>query len=326
MSDAAHWLARVRQLESRGELLLAYDIAMQGLDAHPGDVWLAHRAVLNLAKAGATARAEAEFTRLGLETSHEPDVAALGARIAKDRALHAPAGERTALLSHAADLYQAIYDRSGGYYPGVNVATLRLLAGEADAAGRMAREVLALCRAPGASPEDAYYRAASEAEAALVLGDAAAAGAALRRAAALGSDFAARSATRKQLRLVCDARGVSPDVLAPLAPPTVIHYTGHMIARAGGVGPRCRCGRGLRGSRRHAPPAASGLRGARHERRSALAAGAPYGHSLHRSHDLEDGGYRPVSPRTGARRRRCNRGDARAAPRRIRLWRARFRC
>jgi class 3 adenylate cyclase len=236
VTPAAEHLARARELEKRGELLLAYDAAMQGLDAHPDDVWLAHRAVLNLAKAGATTRAEAEFARLGLDRSREPDIAALGARIAKDRALAATGPDRHALLSHAANLYQAIYDRSGGYYPGINVATLRLLAGESEAAARTARDVLALCRAAREPSDDAYYRAASEAEAALVLGDVTAAGDALARAARHGTDLAARATTRRQLRLICAARGVDEAVLAALAPPTVIHYTGHMVSAPGAGG------------------------------------------------------------------------------------------
>ena len=236
MSDAADWLARVRSLEGRGELLLGYDTALQGLEAHPGDLWLAHRAVLNLAKSGATARAESEFVRLGLDRSQEPDVAALGARIAKDRGLAASGTERAKLLSRAADQYEAIYRRSGGYYPGINVATLRLLAGEPQKSEQVAREVLALCNTAGSTAEDDYYSAASAAEAALVLGDVGAAGEALRRAVGFGSDLAARAATRRQLRLICAARALSDEVLAPLAPPTVIHYTGHMIAPPGRSG------------------------------------------------------------------------------------------
>lgn len=236
MTEPAAWLARVRQLEGRGDLLLAYDTALQGLEAHPDDLWLGHRAVLNLAKAGATARAGTEFVRLGLNRSDEPDVAALRARIAKDRGLAAAGAERAALLSRAADLYEAIYLRSGSYYPGVNVATLRLLAGERQAAERVAREVLALCQLPGGTAEDDYYRAASEAEAALVLGDPVAAREALMRAAGHGGDLAARAATRRQLRLICTERTIPEEVLAPLAPPTVIHYSGHMIAPPGGSG------------------------------------------------------------------------------------------
>jgi class 3 adenylate cyclase len=236
MSGAADWLARVRQFEGRGELLLAYDTALQGLEAHPGDLWLAHRAVLNLAKSGATARAEVEFTRLALDRSAEPDVGALGARIAKDRGLAATGTERARLLSRAADQYEAIYRRSGGYYPGINVATLRLLAGEPQAAERVAREVLSLCQPAGGSVEDDYYRAASAAEAALVLGESAVARQALQRAAGIGGDLAARAATRRQMRLICTARAIAEEVLAPLAPPAVIHYTGHMIAPSGASG------------------------------------------------------------------------------------------
>jgi class 3 adenylate cyclase/tetratricopeptide (TPR) repeat protein len=233
---AADWLARARQFERRGELLLAYDTALHGLEEHPGDVWLAHRAVLNLAKAGATHRAEAEFQRLNLDESREADVVALSARIAKDRALAAPHSERTALLSRAADLYEALYRAGGGYYPAVNVATLRLLAGEREAAEAVAREVLDLCRDEGGNPDDAYYLAASCAEAALVLGDVERARAALQRAAGRSLDLAARATTRRQLRLVCAARGIADDVLAPLAAPTVIHYSGHMIAPEGREG------------------------------------------------------------------------------------------
>ena len=230
---AADWLARVRGHEARGELLLAYDTALQALAEHPDDLWLAHRAVLNLAKAGATARAESEFARLGLARSQETEVAALAARIAKDRALAAPPHEREGLLARAADLYEAAHLRGGGYYPAVNAASLRLLAGQVQAAERLAREVHVLC-ANGA--DEPYFRAASEAEAALVLGDTAHARDALARAAAAGGDLAARAATRRQLRRVCAARGIADDLLNDLAPPTVIHYTGHMIAAEGAAG------------------------------------------------------------------------------------------
>ena len=233
MTPAADWLARVRGHEARGELLRAYDLARQGLDEHPQDVWLAHRAVLALAKAGATARAGHEFTRLGLDGSAEPDIAALAARIAKDQAFAAPPARRGQLLARAADLYEAVHRQGGGYYPAVNAASLRLLANQPEAAERLAREVLALCVA---GSDEAYYRAASEAEAALVLGDVESARAALVRAAQVGRDHAARAATRKQLRRLCAARGLPDDLLAPLAPPMVIHYTGHMIAAEGASG------------------------------------------------------------------------------------------
>lgn len=236
MTDPSTWLAQVRQLEARGELLLAFDTALHGLEEHPGNLRLSHRAVLNLAKAGATANAEMEFERLGLENSDDADVAALKARIAKDHALDATGEVRITLLTHAADLYERLYQRSHDYYPGVNVASLRLLAGQTTAAEKVAREVLAICQAKTGNDDDGYYLPASEAEAALVLGDIPTVRNALERAANAGSDLAARAATRRQLRMICKARDISDDVLDPLTSPTVINYTGHMIAAAGGHG------------------------------------------------------------------------------------------
>ncbi len=236
MKDPSIWLTEVRQLEARGELLLAFDTALHGLEEHPNDLRLSHRAVLNLAKAGATANAEMEFERLGLEHSDDPDVAALKARIAKDHALDASGEVRINLLSHAADLYENIYRRNKDYYPGVNVASLRLLAGQTEAAETIACEVLALCQSAVGNAEDVYYQPASEAEAALVLGDTATARLALERAANAGKDLAPRAATRRQLRMICAARGIADDVLDPLASPTVINFTGHMIAAPGAQG------------------------------------------------------------------------------------------
>ena len=232
--SAADWLAEVRALEGRGELVLCYDTALRGLAEHPDDLWLRYRAVLALAKSGATRRAGDEFRRLGLDGRSETDIAALGARIAKDEALALPPSQQPAAFRHAADLYERIYRRGGGYYPGINVATLRLLAGERRPAEDVAREVLALCAA--ARNGDGYYVAATEAEALLILGRLDEAHAALEDAAGLSSDLAARATTRRQLRLICDARGIGDRLLEPLAPPTTIHFAGHRMAAPGQAG------------------------------------------------------------------------------------------
>src|SRR5437773_2507725 len=54
--NAEEWLRETRELERRGELLLAYDVASRGLAEHPGDLWLRYRAVLVLARAGPARR------------------------------------------------------------------------------------------------------------------------------------------------------------------------------------------------------------------------------------------------------------------------------
>ena len=229
----AEWISEIRDATARGELLQAFDLAERALEDFPEDPVLRWGAVLALARAGATRQARIRYDRfkLGDLIVDRPadkfltDVAALDARIAKDEALHETGPERNRLLAIAAARYEAIFRRAGGYYPGINAATLTLFCGDLPKAESLAREVL---NGLAASPED-YYARATEAEASLIIGDLDAARAALRAAATLsGSDFSAIATTRHQLCLVCDARGISQSILEPLTPPGVIHYAGHM--------------------------------------------------------------------------------------------------
>ncbi len=71
-----------------------------------------------------------------------------------------------------------------------------------------------------AEGDDSYYAAATEAEAELVLGRPDAAVDAIARAVARNDgDYGALTTTRRQLRLVCQATGTDPAVLAPLGRP-----------------------------------------------------------------------------------------------------------
>jgi class 3 adenylate cyclase/tetratricopeptide (TPR) repeat protein len=222
------WIEAVRDAERRGELLSAFDLAERGLAEHPDDVWLRHRAVLALARAGSTGEALRRFEDHGLASVDTEDVRALRARIAKDLALAAEGEERRRAALEAAAIYLSIFEATGGYYPGINAATLMLLAGEEDEARRLASRVLSALRS---EDQDTYYVVATEAEAALILGREEQARAALVRAAAThGGDFGALSTTRRQLRLVCQAVGIDPDVLAAIAGPSVVHFCGHRIA------------------------------------------------------------------------------------------------
>src|SRR5437763_15465411 len=107
----------VLDAERRGELLSAFDLADRGLAEHPDDLWLKHRAVLALARAGSTGEAARRFVEYGLAGVEDEDVAALEARIAKDIALAAPdAVARRGRAAQSAGLYEAIFRRSGRHY------------------------------------------------------------------------------------------------------------------------------------------------------------------------------------------------------------------
>ena len=228
------WVEAVRDAERRGELLAAVDLAEQGLAEYPDDLWLKHRSVLALARAGATGEAAKRFERYGLPGSQEDEIVALGARIAKDLALAAEGSERTRQATKARDLYAALYGRNRDYYPAINAATLSLLVGEPERARALAAEVIELVRA---EDESSYFAAATEGEAQLLLGDEVCAREALEQAASRHQgDYSALATTRRQLRLVCELADIDPDLLSPLSGPAVVHFCGHLISAVGAPG------------------------------------------------------------------------------------------
>ena len=218
---------------ARGDLIAAYDIASSAIAAGDSSGAVRHRQVLALARMGDTERAMELFRAHGLDRSDDPHERAAGARLLKDRALALPSGERRrAALRDAFDAYLAIYRSSGDSFPGINAATLALLAGE-DAEARALAE--ALLADPKVRDGTDYYMAATRAEALLVLGRASEAGEALLgKAVGESADHGARATTRRQLDMVAAHLGLGESereaLLAPLAPPRVAHFCGHMFA------------------------------------------------------------------------------------------------
>lgn len=74
---AEELLRDVKTFFDHGEFFRAYDLAADALQLFPGDVWLAHRGVLSLANAGATALALDKYHEFGLHTRPETDVRSL---------------------------------------------------------------------------------------------------------------------------------------------------------------------------------------------------------------------------------------------------------
>ena len=228
--SASELLQRVRAAERRGDFLGAFDLARGGLDRYPGDRPLVHRAALALARSGATAGARKLLATVGPDLDDE--LSALDARLCKDEALACSGDARVRRARDAAARYAALHARNGAAYPLVNAATLHLIAGDVERASELAERALALAlgAATSGDPLDAYWHAATAAEAALVLGRVDVAAAKLTEARrANAHDHAALATTRKQLALVCELRGIGPEIVDALRPPAVAHFTGHMI-------------------------------------------------------------------------------------------------
>jgi len=248
------WLAHVRSYERHGELFRAYDLAKQALLRFPDDLALRHRAVLCLASTGATHKAlelhdELGLGRIGeaaLDTPLALDAATLRPRLLKDAALASEGAGRAAAMAAAAAAYREVYRKAtavgnaDAYYPGVNAATLSLLAGRESEAFALARDVLDRLGTWPASRKG-FYEKASELEAQLVLGelerarDSVAAIRPMMRGASY-ADLRANAAMLRQLHLIVAAKGLDPAWLEPLAPARVIHYLGHIIAAPGEPG------------------------------------------------------------------------------------------
>jgi hypothetical protein len=227
----------IKHLESQGEVLSAHEIAYQAAHDFPGATELKYLAVRTLARAGGTAEALKLCHEWRLAEAPGEDPQALFGRLAKDSALRHTGPARLTRLADAADAYERVFRATRGSFSGVNAAAIWFLAGERERAWALIPEVSAACR--GERPHDAlgdYYRHATLAELALLAGDDAQAQRELEAAAAVGADLSARATTRRQLALICTARGISTDLLAALHMPVVVHYLGHRIAPPGSTG------------------------------------------------------------------------------------------
>jgi class 3 adenylate cyclase len=223
---------KVKEQERHGTLIAAYDLIQDALRLNPEDPTLQHRAVLILARGGATAEAERTYRAFGLDrVSDHEDIIALGGRLLKDRALATEGAARQRLAEAAIAKYRQAFALRRSNYPAINIATLSLLIGRPAEAATLAEQILA--RPEAAALEGAgerYYDLATRSEALLLLGRAAEADHCLGRAVALESgDIASRASTLRQLELAGGALGCDMGWLDRHRPAPSLHYCGHMF-------------------------------------------------------------------------------------------------
>lgn len=139
-------------------------------------------------------------------------------------------------MAEAAAAYAAAHQLAPAPYLAINVASLRLLAGDPVGAEHGARAVLALLDAPQPPADTPYFLAATRAEALLLLGDQSGAEAALTLAAQHDPDgWDDRATTVAQLREVLMTQELDVSRLDRFAPPASLHFAGHMGVAPGGT-------------------------------------------------------------------------------------------
>lgn len=231
MADKSVEDAKLAALIRRGEHLAAYDLAYRRIERDGVSPAVAHAAVLCLARSGATDFARLEYARWRLgDDPRDAEAATLGARLLKDVALASTGARRRAFARASAARYAASDARHGGLYSAINVATMRLIAGDADGARRAAEKVLTHTGAEADTAEP-YYTLASRAEAQVLLGAADAAAETLARAIAQAPhDYTAHASTVGQIDIILRELGAPSAWLDPLRPPRVAHFTGRIFA------------------------------------------------------------------------------------------------
>jgi len=167
------------------------------------------------------------FREAGLDRAvDDPAALSVKGRLLKDRAIAASGKARHDCYRGAAQAYSRAAHLSGTCYPLINAATLSLLAGDKARSRRLARQVLAHRED---ETETAYWKAATRAEAYLLLGEIANAKLTLTEALCRAPyAFEDHASTLRQFGLILEALGQDAAWLDTLRPPRCVHFAGSM--------------------------------------------------------------------------------------------------
>ena len=184
--------------------------------------------ILSIARAGNPARAWSLFHSSDWYTRLDDQKAlTLKGRLLKDQAKAADGAERTRLYGQAAEAYATAAALKRDSYPLINAAALALLGGKPERSAALAKETLALIDGDPGQGENPYWRAATRAEALLLLGEEAAARAALADGIAkLPYAWEDHAATIGQFELILAEQGSDVAWLDRHRPPPSLYFSG----------------------------------------------------------------------------------------------------
>lgn len=251
-----------------GEAPLAREVAQTALElteydeqGEPDEIWnedieLRQIFALALARSGSPDHAQRELLQLVKQGKVDEQTKGILGRTYKDQAIACCTDDakRTSLLEKSLEHYRDAYSQFGGFWTGINVATIHRLLDHCDEAETVARKVRDECAADlakqendGATPEQTYWHLATLGEAALVLGDLKTAGELYRRAfEAAPKNFGDLNSTRRHARWLLEHWAVTGGVAhadvelleqwLPIS--QVVVFTGHQIDQTDRPTPR----------------------------------------------------------------------------------------
>jgi class 3 adenylate cyclase/tetratricopeptide (TPR) repeat protein len=222
-----------------GEPLLAFDVVSEGLESSPDNVPLRRLLALAMARSGAARQANRVLTVLYQQGHRDEESIGLLARTHKNLAAEADSDvERKHHLRKAFRYYFGAYRTSGGFWTGINAATLACLLNDENRAVALAEEVRKECleKLRASATEVAgqrYWLLSTLGEAALLQQQWEVAIRWYEQAVALcGNDWGKLQSTRHNARLLVehferDFSGLDSVFKAP----TVIVFSGHLVDR-----------------------------------------------------------------------------------------------
>lgn len=228
------------RLRAVGEPLLSYDVIAEGLERWPDDLRLRQLLGLVLADSGAPERANDVLAQLVSEGHEDEETVGMLARTHKDLWARAcEPEEQVRHLRRARQWYDIAYRRTGGYWTGINAATLAALQGD-ESARPIAMEVYDQCLTDLQRTEragsDRYWPLATLGEACLVLSRWSEAEDWYRQAIEVGRGRGRElSSTLRNARLLLAlpgvAEGIKQRIEACFRLPPVMMFAGHMVDR-----------------------------------------------------------------------------------------------
>ncbi len=227
-----------RNMTSLTDNLKVYESAIFALSKEPDILLHKHTAVLALARAGSLDFALSEYMRLGLNrVRHHEDIMSLHGRLYKDLYLSHQGKKAIELARLSAEKYENAYKDSGGFYSGINAASMALLGGvPCEMVEMRARRLLKALPVIEDVDREVYFIEASRAEAYFLLGEMDKAYASLKNAINFDPlNFTAHASTLKQLAMITKARNIDVKWLSEFSPPRAIHFAGHIFGREGEV-------------------------------------------------------------------------------------------
>lgn len=225
----------IRAMEA-GHPSLSYEILKEGLSHNLKHPELTYRAALALARCRSTQTAADMINQL-LEDLPESDpitcdVFSLAGRLAKDRwEMTSDPTEKTRMAWESTANYKRAYKLSKDYYPGINAATMSVIAGD-DAFGKeLAAKIKKQCLEETSNKgTNDYWLTATLGEACLLLNQQKEAANWYQQATdSIKHDYGNLAAIRRQVKILNNIIPVDDAIAKILKIPNVVVFTGHMI-------------------------------------------------------------------------------------------------